>query len=124
MVEGQKKCLGMAGEEKIEEHDWRDDACQQNGERKMVIELQETIDRYAKKASEAVVDGPDRKQKVSGLTLVGVSAARASIERREVITQGANAQKGDKHRFRSALGAFQKACPAEVVKGAAEVVVH
>jgi hypothetical protein len=39
MVEGEEQCLRVAGEEKIEEHNRRDDTPQQNRKREVVVEL-------------------------------------------------------------------------------------
>jgi hypothetical protein len=92
MVESEKQCLRVACEEEIEEHDWRYDAGQQNGELKVIIELQEAVDGDSEKASETIVDRPDGEEKVSGLALVGISAAGTAIERGEVVAQAADAE--------------------------------
>jgi uncharacterized membrane protein len=44
MIQGQEKCLGMAGKEEVEKHDRRDHAKEQEGKAQMMEILQVTID--------------------------------------------------------------------------------
>jgi hypothetical protein len=92
MVEGEKQGFRVAGEEKIEEHHGRDHSNEEGREREMVAELQVTVDGDSEKAAETIVDRPDGEEKVSSLTLIGISAAGTTIEGGEVVPQTADAQ--------------------------------
>ena len=124
MVKGQKQGFRVAGEEKIEEHHGRDHSNEEGREREMIAELQVTVDGDSEKAAETIVDRPDGEEKVTHLTLVGISAAGTAIERGEIVAQTADAQEGEKHRPRATLGTFQEAGSAEVGPSAVEIVVH
>ena len=86
VVDGNEESLGVARKEKIEEDDRRDDRSQQPVDGRVDGEIQGQIDDDTQDASRAVIDDPGRGKKVTRLSLVGIPAARASIQRRKPVT--------------------------------------
>ncbi len=124
MVESEKQGFRVAGEEKIEEDHGRDDSNKEGRKREMVAELQVTVDGDSEKASKTIVDRPDGEEKVTHLTLVGISAAGAAIEGSEVVAQAADAQKRQENGLRATLWALQEAGSTDIGQGAVEIMVH
>jgi len=91
VIKSKKQCLRVAGKEKIEEHHGRDHSNEEGWKRKVVAELQVTVNGDSENASETVVDRPDGEEKVSSLPLIGISAAGTAIERSEIVAQSADA---------------------------------
>ena len=124
MIQGQEKCLGMAGKEEVEKHDGRDHAKKQEGKAQMMEILQVTIDGDPKHAPAAIIDRPDGEKKIAQFPLIGIAAARTAIQWREVIPQPTNAINRHKDRLRSTLRTLQEAGTEEILQGAAKIEIH
>jgi hypothetical protein len=118
VVEGEEEGFGVAGEEEVEGDDGEDDAGDECGERGAVIVFEVEIEGDAEEAADAVVDGPDGEEEVAGLAFIGVAAAGAAVERREVVAEGAGFQEGKKDGAGAAFGALESAGAGEIHAGA------
>ena len=124
MVQGEKEGLGVAGEENVESNHRQHDRRQQSGKRKQIIPLKIKIERYAEETAETVVDRPNGQEKISGLTLIGVAATRATIQRSEVVAERADFQKRCKNRLGSAFNTLEPAGSEEICKRSVDLWLH
>ena len=90
VVEREKEGLGVTDEKEVEADNWQHDRGKEHRQLKMAIPLEIKIKRDTDEAANPVVNRPDRKKEISGLALVGIATARATIQRRKVVPQRTN----------------------------------
>ena len=85
----------MAGKPKVKNWYRNNRQGENQPDRQMEAEVQEQINEETDERTRAVVDGKDRKQKISGLALEWVTAAWTPVERHEPIPQGSHLRPRD-----------------------------
>ena len=124
VVESEEEGLGVTDEKEVEADNWKHDRSQKNPQVEMVIPLEIKIDRDTEETPDAVVDGPNREQEISGLALVGIATARAAIQRRKVVAQRSDFQQRSKNRLGPTFHTPETARAEKISKGSADFGTH
>ena len=124
VVKRKEQGLGVTDEKKVEADNWKHDRGEKNRQVEVVIPLEIKIERDADETADAVIDGPNREQEISGLALVSVATTRASIQRRKVVAQRADFQQRRKNRLGAALNTPQTARSEKISEGSADLGTH
>ena len=114
MIPCHENRLGMPGKEKIEKDNWNNDRHDERPDRPIEKDLEDNVERETEKRGDAVVDRPDRKQKISRFAVIGVAAAGTAVQRGEPVVQIARAKDRGKHRRLAADWANQLQGPCKI----------
>jgi len=103
MIQRQKQALGVPSQQKAQ-HRHRQQPQPDRAEKPGVISrLQPQAGDCAQPRDDAVIQTPNRQQKITFFSKIRVSAARASIQRRKPIVQRPHLSNRDEHRRNPAL---------------------
>ena len=121
VVDRKKERLAMPGDRQAEDRQRRDDEDPDLPERRRPHPVDPDREQQAEPADNAVVDHPGGDKPVAVFARVGVTAARAAVERHEQIIDLSRLLERHEERGDPALGAFEAHRTAEVELGPLEI---
>ena len=98
MIDGNKERFRMSCKEEVKEDDRNKDRAEKLCDLKMKENFKQDINEYSQQAAYPVVDDPGGNQEVSSFAFVRIATSRATIERREPISQRSGEERPQKYR--------------------------